>query len=44
VRNTNGSNRVYIDGQGNSGGGQINLYTGDGGTAHTIQMRLVLTF
>jgi hypothetical protein len=31
VRNTNGSNRVYIDGQGLSGGGQVTVYTGSGG-------------
>ncbi len=30
LRNTNGNNRVFIDGLGNSGGGQVQLYANDG--------------
>ena len=30
VRNTNSSNRVFIDGLGSGGGGQITMYSGDG--------------
>jgi hypothetical protein len=36
VRNTNSSNRVFIDGLGNGGGGQITVYANDGGTGANL--------